>query len=157
MTKWIWILPLLPFLGAFLNGVALRGRVSKKVVSWVACGLVGLTALFALVIVGGNLGSEEFASGEGFEKSLYVWVPAGMMKLVDGGFAELSIELGFLLDPLSAVMLLVVWVVISQIAWRTWIRRHVSACNNAWLNVRFREAELADKRMRHARLWRLYK
>jgi NADH-quinone oxidoreductase subunit L len=108
MTDWIWLVPLLPFVGALLNGVVLKGRVSKQVVSWVACGLVGLAAALSIVIVADAFGSPEFDTGEGFETSLYVWVPSGLLKLVDGSFADLTIELGFLLDPLSAVMMLVV-------------------------------------------------
>ena len=29
MMNWLWLIPVLPLLGALLNGVLLRGRVSK--------------------------------------------------------------------------------------------------------------------------------
>ena len=33
MMDYIWLVPLLPFLGAFLNGVVLRGRIGKEYTS----------------------------------------------------------------------------------------------------------------------------
>ena len=48
MKELIWAIPLLPFLGALLNGVVLRGRISKQAAAWIACGVVGLAALLAM-------------------------------------------------------------------------------------------------------------
>ncbi len=105
----LWLIPLLPFLGAFLNGVVLRNRASKPLVTGVAVGSVGLTTVLALLyVIPSYLRSAEYAAGHGFEQVLWVWLPAGFLKLSSGVFAELTIDFAFLLDPLSAVMLFVV-------------------------------------------------
>ena len=41
MRELLWLIPVLPFLGALLNGVLLRGRIGKRAVAWIACGVVG--------------------------------------------------------------------------------------------------------------------
>ena len=108
MKELIWLVPLLPFLGALLNGVVLRNRLSKRGVDNVACGSVLLSLLIGMAAIGSYLGSAEYAAGEGFRKLLYTWIPAGMQGLPGGGVADLVFEMGFLLDPLSAVMVFVV-------------------------------------------------
>ena len=108
MKGLIWLVPLLPFLGAFVNGVLLRNRLSKRGVNNVACGSVLLSLLIGMAAIGSYLGSAEYAAGEGFRKVLYAWIPAGIQGLAGGGSADLVFEMGFLLDPLSAVMLFVV-------------------------------------------------
>jgi len=113
----LWLIPLMPFLGAFLNGVVLRDRIGKKGVWIVACGSVLASLLLAVLAISGYLGSEQYAAGEGFEQTLYEWIGSGAMGLNDGTFADLSIEMGFLLDPLSCVMLFVVTFVGFWIHW----------------------------------------
>ncbi len=94
----LWLIPVLPFVGTLANGVLLKGRIGKRAVSWIACGSVAASALLSLAVVGAYLGSAEHAAGEPFEQVLYAWIPAPF----------LSVEMGFLLDPLAAVMLFVV-------------------------------------------------
>ena len=108
MKSLIWLVPLLPFLGALLNGVVLRGRLSKRGVTNVACGSVLLSLLLGMAAIGSYLGSAEYAAGEAFRKVLYAWIPAGMQGLPGGAVTDLVFEMGFLLDPLSAVMVFVV-------------------------------------------------
>ena len=115
--RWLWLIPVLPFLGAFLNGVVLRHRLGKKGVWIVACGSVLASLLVAVLAISGYLGSELYANGEPFEQQVYEWIPSGMLGLEDGTFANLSIEMGFLLDPLSCVMLFVVTFVGFWIHW----------------------------------------
>jgi NADH-quinone oxidoreductase subunit L len=109
MKELLWLIPVLPFLGAFVNGVLLRGRVSKKTAAGIACGAVGLAALLALLIIGDYLMS---SGGHGhrvpFEQELYTWMPAGAIHTVTEGVKNFSVGMGFLLDPLSCVMLFVV-------------------------------------------------
>ena len=113
----LWLIPLLPFLGAFANGVLLRGRLSKKGVWMVACGSVLASLLVAVLAISGYLGSEHYAAGEPFEQQVYEWIPSGFLAIDDGTFADLSIEMGFLLDPLSCVMIFVVTFVGFWIHW----------------------------------------
>jgi NADH-quinone oxidoreductase subunit L len=115
--RWLWLVPVLPFVGAFLNGVALRGRVGKKGVWIVACGSVLASLLVAVLAISGYFGSELYAHHQAFEQTVYEWIPAGMLGLDGGAFSRLSIEMGFLLDPLSCVMVFVVTFVGFWIHW----------------------------------------
>ena len=108
MKEALWLVPLLPFVGVLLNGILFWKRIPKKTVAIIACGTVGLACLIGVGAVASYMASPEYAAGEPFEKVLYVWIPAGALHLIDGSFADFNIEMGFLLDPLSAVMLFVV-------------------------------------------------
>jgi len=107
MKDLLWLIPVLPFLGALLNGVVLKGRIGKKAMAWIACGLVGLAAVLALVVIAGYLGSPEHAAQKPFEHDYYEWIPAGAVHTPDGP-KDFTVSFGFLLDPLSCVMLFVV-------------------------------------------------
>jgi NADH-quinone oxidoreductase subunit L len=102
----IWLVPLLPVLGAFIQ--LLWGRkLSNKAVTAVSVGLPGLSFLWA---VGGFL---QFLSlpeeaHHVFTKVMYSWLPAGAFHLANGRLGQLNIDVGFQLDPLSCVMMLVV-------------------------------------------------
>jgi len=112
MKDLLWLIPVLPFLGALINGVVLRKRLGKAAVHWIACGTVALACLASVAAVGGYLGSAEHAAGEAWQQELYVWVPAGsMLPELASGVVDFQVTMGFLLDPLSAVMILVVTVV----------------------------------------------
>ena len=110
MKGLVWLIPVLPFLGAFLNGVALRGRIPKQTAGWLAVAATGLACLLSIAVVGSYLASPEHDAHQPFELDVYTWVPAGLLELVgaEGSFAELTLSLGFLVDPLSSVMLLFV-------------------------------------------------
>jgi NADH:ubiquinone oxidoreductase subunit 5 (subunit L)/multisubunit Na+/H+ antiporter MnhA subunit len=56
MLELLWLIPVLPFLGAFLNGVVLRGRIGKRAVAWIACGSVALAALLGLAMIASYAG-----------------------------------------------------------------------------------------------------
>ena len=49
MKELLWLIPVLPFAGALLNGVLLRGRIPKKTVALIACGVIGIAALLSLL------------------------------------------------------------------------------------------------------------
>ena len=111
MRDWIWLIPLLPFAGTLLNGVLLKDRLSKRAVSWVALSAVGSSLALAVVAILDYLKSAEYAAAEGFERVLYLWIPAGPLAVGTEGSSstiDFNVEMGFLLDPLSSVMLLVV-------------------------------------------------
>jgi NADH-quinone oxidoreductase subunit L len=114
MKDLLWLIPVLPLLGAFLNGVVLKGRLAKPASGWLAVAAVGLATLLSFVAVAGYLTSPEHRDHGAWESDLYTWIPAGLLQLIgaegaaEGGFARLDIPLGFLLDPLSSVMLLFV-------------------------------------------------
>jgi len=102
----LWLVPVLPFVGALLNGVVLRGRIGKRAVAWIACGVVALAGLLGLGIVAEHFGGSGHHAA--YEQEIYTWIPAGPLASTVGGVRDLEIGMGFLLDPLSAVMLFVV-------------------------------------------------
>src|SRR5262245_5328986 len=103
--KLIWVIPLLPAAGAAINGL-LGKKLPKRLIDIVGCGLVGLAFVLALGAVNQlvHLPHHE----RHFEVELFSWIPAGMGELRGGGLAPFLIQWGFQLDPLSAVMVLVV-------------------------------------------------
>src|SRR5688572_2580625 len=108
MLELLWLVPVLPLVGALLNGVVLRNRVGKRTVSAIACGSVALSCALGIAAIAAYLGGADRAAGRPFEQILYEWVPAGELAIAGGPPARLSFEMGFLLDPLSAVMVFVV-------------------------------------------------
>ena len=64
MKELLWIIPVLPFLGALLNGFLLRGRIGKQAVATIACGTVGLAAVLGLLVIYSYLGSPEHAANK---------------------------------------------------------------------------------------------
>ena len=99
----IWLVPLLPALGALIQ--LLWGRkLSKRTVALVSVGLPGVSLAWAL----GCFVQLLHLHGTPFTKILYTWLPAGPFHLSNGTISQLNIEIGIQLDPLSAVMMLVV-------------------------------------------------
>ena len=103
--KLIWVIPLFPAAGAVINGLLGR-RLPKRLIDIVACGLVGLAFIFAVGAVNQLVHLPEH--DRHFEVELFTWIPAGMGELRSGGLAPFVIQWGFQLDPLAAVMVLVV-------------------------------------------------
>ncbi len=103
----IWLIPLYPVAGCLLMlffGRALERAHRKDVISVVCPGLVGVSFAHAAGAVWQLTG----IPGHVFEKSLYLWVAGLPFKMADGTLARFTADWGFLLDPLSAVMVLVV-------------------------------------------------
>ena len=94
----LWLIPILPFLGFLINGIFGR-RLPKAVVNIVAIGSVALS--FAWVL--NTLNSLGLFSGEGALEEPYIehyftWINSG----------SLNIGIDFMLDRLTAVMLMIV-------------------------------------------------
>jgi NADH-quinone oxidoreductase subunit L len=91
----LWIIPALP-LGAVALSLLLGDRLGKRATAWLACGAVGLAFLFAARAV------FRLAALPAAQRSLvenaWTWIRVG----------DFSASVAFLLDPLSAVMVLVV-------------------------------------------------
>ncbi len=103
MLNTIWLIPLLPALGGLVHLLVGR-RLSNKLVSLVSVGLPGLSFAWALGCFFELLGRPDHT----YTTTLYTWIPAGAFHLSNGAIRDLTIQAGILLDPLSAVMLLVV-------------------------------------------------
>ncbi|MFH0931544.1 MAG: NADH-quinone oxidoreductase subunit L, partial [Candidatus Zixiibacteriota bacterium] len=95
MIEYIWLIPLLPLLGFLINGL-LGKKLGKTLVSWIGCGSVGLSFLISVKVLFELLSLP--AEGRVFEKIVFPWIYSGLFK----------VNISFLVDPLSGIMLLVV-------------------------------------------------
>jgi len=93
MTANLWIIPLLPALGAAVNGL-LGKRFSKTVVNSIALGSTALSFLWALKTVLAFLGN----GSQPITEVYGVWMRSGLF----------SVPFALYVDQLSMVMLLVV-------------------------------------------------
>src|SRR6266699_6171597 len=100
----IWLIPLFPAIGFAINGLFGK-RMSKTAVGVLACGAVLISFIFAAGAVAQLLQLEP--EHRSHTVKLYEWINAGPAH-TKSGLARFSVDWGFLLDPLSAVMILVV-------------------------------------------------
>src|SRR5438876_2231673 len=91
----LWLVPALPLLGSAINGL-LGKRLPKPVISLVACGSVGVSFLVAAGLVLSLI--QRAPEERHVVLTLFTWIAAG----------DFVATAEFLLDPLSAVMILVV-------------------------------------------------
>ncbi len=110
VLRWFWLIPLLPLLGAAVNGLAGK-RLPRRMVHLIACGAVlaafvlSLASFWALSgdldALQGGAGLTVDAEARRVEHTLARWIPGD----AEGTF---RVDWGFTLDPLSVVMILVV-------------------------------------------------
>jgi len=95
MEGYIFLIPLLPLIGFLINGL-FGQKIGKSAITYIGCGSVGLAFLTSILIVYhmACLPAED----RQFVQVLWHWMTIG----------NLHIDLAFMLDPLSAVMILVV-------------------------------------------------
>ena len=109
--EYIWLIPLLPAIGAALMFFFGR-KVSKSAVSAVCVGVVVLAFFMACGAVIQYTDWAPAHNHQPYEKILYTWLgtDTGHLTYVkhDGGPAPFQADAGFLLDPLSSVWLLFV-------------------------------------------------
>ena len=107
----IWIIPLLPALGAALMFFFGR-KLSKSAVSFICVGLVVVAFVFSCFTVLQYTGWAATHGHQPFEKIVYTWLGSDTGNLgfltASGRAADFHIDAGFLLDPLSAIWLLFV-------------------------------------------------
>ncbi|MBN1568469.1 MAG: NADH-quinone oxidoreductase subunit L [Acidobacteria bacterium] len=115
MLNYIWLIPTLPLAGSVIIGIVglitLRSsgkKLNRRVVSAIALGSVGLALILGILSI-----YQLFAvqNEELFSIDLFTWLRGGSLPLASGGSASFEVPWGFQLDPLSAVMILVVTVV----------------------------------------------
>ena len=112
MLNYIWLIPTLPLAGCALIGllglISLRStgnKLNKPIVSTIALGSVGLSFVYSVLAVYQLFAVEH---EELFSIDLFTWLHAGSLPLAGGGMADFTVPWGYQLDPLSAVMALVV-------------------------------------------------
>src|SRR2546423_5177222 len=107
----IWLIPLLPALGATIMFFFGR-RMQKSAVNAVCVGAVVLAFLFSCGAVVQYTGWADAHNHQPFEKILYTWLGTDTGHLNypthDGTPAAFKADAGFLLDPLSSIWLLFV-------------------------------------------------
>jgi len=101
----IWLIPLFPAAGFVINGLFGK-RLPKTAVGVIAAGAV----LISFILSAGAV--YQLVQHEPEERShtvtLYEWIDAGQARTAEGTLANFAVDWAFLLDPLSAVMILVV-------------------------------------------------
>jgi NADH-quinone oxidoreductase subunit L len=93
--NFVWVIPALPLLAFIING--LFGRRLGKTAGWIATILVGLSFLVAVGVLV-DVTSQVNAHAAPFQYNLYTWILSG----------DFKVPITFLVDPLTAVMLMVV-------------------------------------------------
>ncbi len=101
----IWLIPLFPAAGFLINGLFGK-KTGKSAVAFVACGAVLISFIFAAGAVVQLLQLEP--EHRSHTVKLYEWINAGPAHTSEGPVSRFQVDWGFLLDPLSAVMVLVV-------------------------------------------------
>src|SRR5258708_5727737 len=91
----LWLIPVLPLLGAAING-AIGKRLSKSLVTTIAAGTVGLSFLISVREFIAMLGTPE--SELPILHDYFTWIQAGRFQA----------QFGFMLDHLSGLMILIV-------------------------------------------------
>jgi len=95
MFDYVGLIPLFPAMGFALNLFWGR-RMSKGAVGFIACAVIGLSFLVSLLIFAALLKLPP--AQRSLEKIVYTWILSG----------EFQATVGFLIDPLSVVMMMVV-------------------------------------------------
>jgi len=107
----IWIIPLLPALGAALMFFFGR-KLSKSAVNFFCVGLVVVAFVFSCLTVMQYTGWAATHNHQPFERIVYTWLGSGTGNLgysnASGHASDFHIDAGFLLDPLSSIWLLFV-------------------------------------------------
>ena len=102
----IWLIPLLPALGAATNGLFGVRYFSRQVAALVACatmaGALGVSLFAFWQLLGVDAGARVH------DVVVATWIPRIPLQLANGTIGSFQIPWGFRLDPLSAIMILVV-------------------------------------------------
>jgi NADH-quinone oxidoreductase subunit L len=109
--NYIWLIPLLPALGAAIMFFFGR-RIEKSTVSAVCVGAVALAFLMACGCVLEYTSWAEVNHHQPYQKILYTWLGSDTGRLTytnsEGSQSAFQADAGFLLDPLSSIWLLFV-------------------------------------------------
>jgi NADH-quinone oxidoreductase subunit L len=104
--KYIWLIPLLPGVGAAINGLIGIRSFSRKVAGAVACTMMLAALGLSLVAFWQLLALAPDARA--FDVTVAQWIPSIPLQTGSGAVGSFQVPWGFRLDPLSGMMLLVV-------------------------------------------------
>ena len=102
---YLWLIPILPGIGAAVNGLVGIRFFSKRTSGLIACGAMALALVLAVAAFWQLLGLDPEARE--YTSTIATWIPAMSLQGVHGVTA-LEIPWKLRLDPLSAMMILVV-------------------------------------------------
>lgn len=97
MIDLIWLIPLLPLVGFLINGLA-RNVLPKTLAGIIGSGAVLIAFLLSCGVFSAVYAARQAGEAATFIQPVFEWISAG----------NLDISLSFLVDPLSAIMLLIV-------------------------------------------------
>jgi len=100
MVELVWLIPALPLAG-FLLLLFFGNRIGEPRAGWIGTSAVALSFVVAVISFIGLWGQPDHT----YELKLFEWIPAG----------NFSVDIGFLLDPLSMAMVLFVTGIASMI------------------------------------------
>jgi NADH-quinone oxidoreductase subunit L len=103
---YIWLIPLLPGIGAAINGLVGIRAFSKKTAGFVACTMMTAALAVAVVAFWQLLGLPPDARA--YDVTVAQWIPRIPLQLHDGSIGAFAVPWGFRLDPLSGMMILIV-------------------------------------------------
>ena len=95
MIELVWLIPVFPLIGFLINGLLSR-NLPEKAIGWIGSLSVFASFVVALLIFLEVLGLAP--ESRSVQKVVYTWMLSG----------DLSVPIGFLVDPLSMVMMMVV-------------------------------------------------
>jgi NADH-quinone oxidoreductase subunit L len=104
--RYIWLIPLLPGIGAAINGLLGLRYFSRKAAGLVACSTMVAALGVSLAAFWQLLGLP--AAERAFDVSLGPWIPSIPLQLTSGAIGGLQVPWGFRIDPLSGMMILIV-------------------------------------------------
>src|SRR5690348_10659108 len=99
----IWLIPLFPAAGFVINGLFGK-RMSKTIVGFIASAVVFISFVIAAGAVFQLLQFDP--AHRTHTVKLYEWINAGPAHTSGGPLARFQVDWGFMLDPLSSVMVL---------------------------------------------------
>ena len=103
--RYIWLIPLLPGIGAAINGLAGIRSFSRKTAGLVACTMMAAALGLALFAFWQLLGLP--ADARAYDYTAFDWIPRIPLQTTNG-IGLFQVSWGFRLDPLSGMMILIV-------------------------------------------------
>jgi NADH-quinone oxidoreductase subunit L len=104
--KYIWLIPLLPGIGAAINGLAGIRYFSRKIAGGVACAT--MTAALGVALFAFWQLLQLPADARALDVTVAQWIPSIPLQMRSGAIGSFQVPWGFRLDPLSGMMILVV-------------------------------------------------
>src|SRR6267142_784830 len=110
MLQLLWLIPLVPFAGFAVNGLLGARVLPRRAVSLIGCAavlaafVISLGAVVELNLIARDPAALDSGAAPRFTQDLYTWMPMGLSETGEA----LRVDWSYALDPLSAVMLLVV-------------------------------------------------